>query len=1031
MNDTPDPHAFHAASAQDVLDRLATRETGLGAEEAARRLAEHGPNRLPEPPARSPLLRFLSHFHNVLIYVLIGSAAVTAALQHWVDTGVILAVVLVNAVIGYVQEGRAEQAMEAIRGMLAPRSAVLRDGARISVDAADLVPGDVVLVEAGDRVPADLRLIEARGLKAEEAILTGESVPVDKTIAPVSGDAVLGERGSMLFSGTLIAAGAGRGVVVATGAATEIGHISGMLSRVETLTTPLVAQMDRFARWLTVFILIVAASLLAYGYFVDHVAFADFFMAVVGLSVAAIPEGLPAVLTITLAVGVQAMARRNAIVRRLPAIETLGSVSVICSDKTGTLTRNEMMAATLVSDGHVYSVAGDGYAPEGAVRWREDEVAPQDHAVLADFARVAALCNDAALHGAADGWVVEGDPMEGALMALAGKLTGDGAAPFRDWTRVDAIPFDAAHRYMATLHRDGEGNARIDVKGAPEAVLALCAGQRSAEGGTEPLDPAHWQDKVEDLAGEGQRVIAVATRAVPRGQAGLDGADLEGQLTLIGLVGLIDPPRPEAVAAVAECHAAGIRVKMITGDHAATARAIAAMIGLQNHDRVLTGADLEAMDDAALADLVVETDIFARTSPAHKLRLVEDLAGEGQRVIAVATRAVPRGQAGLDGADLEGQLTLIGLVGLIDPPRPEAVAAVAECHAAGIRVKMITGDHAATARAIAAMIGLQNHDRVLTGADLEAMDDAALADLVVETDIFARTSPAHKLRLVAALQARGLTVAMTGDGVNDAPALKRADAGIAMGLKGSSAAKEAAELVLADDNFASIVAAVREGRTVYDNIKKVISWTLPTNAGEALTIIVALFAGMALPITAVQILWVNLITAVTLGLALAFEPSEPGTMARPPRPRSEPLLTGGLVWHIVLVSSLFLLAVFGMYFYAIDRDYPAALAQSIAMNTLVVLEIFHLFFIRNIHGASLTWAAAKGTRIVWACVIAVTAAQFAITYLPPLQAVFGTQAVPLFDGLIIVAVGAVFFALIEAEKQMRLAFRWASATPAG
>ncbi|SDX05625.1 potassium and/or sodium efflux P-type ATPase [Celeribacter indicus] len=905
MNDTPDPHAFHAASAQDVLDRLATRETGLGAEEAARRLAEHGPNRLPEPPARSPLLRFLSHFHNVLIYVLIGSAAVTAALQHWVDTGVILAVVLVNAVIGYVQEGRAEQAMEAIRGMLAPRSAVLRDGARISVDAADLVPGDVVLVEAGDRVPADLRLIEARGLKAEEAILTGESVPVDKTIAPVSGDAVLGERGSMLFSGTLIAAGAGRGVVVATGAATEIGHISGMLSRVETLTTPLVAQMDRFARWLTVFILIVAASLLAYGYFVDHVAFADFFMAVVGLSVAAIPEGLPAVLTITLAVGVQAMARRNAIVRRLPAIETLGSVSVICSDKTGTLTRNEMMAATLVSDGHVYSVAGDGYAPEGAVRWREDEVAPQDHAVLADFARVAALCNDAALHGAADGWVVEGDPMEGALMALAGKLTGDGAAPFRDWTRVDAIPFDAAHRYMATLHRDGEGNARIDVKGAPEAVLALCAGQRSAEGGTEPLDPAHWQDKVEDLAGEGQRVIAVATRAVPRGQAGLDGADLEGQLTLIGLVGLIDPPRPEAVAAVAECHAAGIRVKMITGDHAATARAIAAMIGLQNHDRVLTGADLEAMDDAALADLVVETDIFARTSPAHKLRLV------------------------------------------------------------------------------------------------------------------------------AALQARGLTVAMTGDGVNDAPALKRADAGIAMGLKGSSAAKEAAELVLADDNFASIVAAVREGRTVYDNIKKVISWTLPTNAGEALTIIVALFAGMALPITAVQILWVNLITAVTLGLALAFEPSEPGTMARPPRPRSEPLLTGGLVWHIVLVSSLFLLAVFGMYFYAIDRDYPAALAQSIAMNTLVVLEIFHLFFIRNIHGASLTWAAAKGTRIVWACVIAVTAAQFAITYLPPLQAVFGTQAVPLFDGLIIVAVGAVFFALIEAEKQMRLAFRWASATPAG
>ena len=403
--------------------------------------------------------------------------------------------------------------------------------------------------------------------------------------------------------------------------------------------------------------------------------------------------------------------------------------------------------------------------------------------------------------------------------------------------------------------------------------------------------------------------------------------------------------------------------------------------------------------------------------------MVEELAAEGQRVIAVATRAVPQDHTILNTTDLEGQLTLIGLIGLIDPPRAEAIEAVAECHAAGIRVKMITGDHAATARAIAGLIGLANHARVLTGADVEAMDDAALAAMVVETDVFARTSPAHKLRLVTALQSRGLTVAMTGDGVNDAPALKRADVGIAMGRKGSEAAKQAAELVLADDNFASIAAAVREGRTVYDNIKKVISWTLPTNAGEAMTIIVALFAGLALPITAVQILWVNLITAVTLGLALAFEPSEPGTMRRPPRPRDEPLLTGELIWHIVLVSSLFLAAVFGMYFYAIDRGYPVALAQTIAMNTLVVLEIFHLFFIRNIHGTSLTWAAAKGTRVVWACVVTVTAAQLAITYVPALQSVFGTQAVPLTDGLLIVAIGVVFFALVEIEKQMRLAFR--------
>ena len=898
-------HPFHALATADALAAVEASADGLSHDEVTRRLEVYGVNRLPEPPRRSAFLRFLSHFHNLLIYVLLASAAVTVALGHGVDAGVILAVVLVNAVIGFIQEGRAEQAMAAIRGMLAPRSAVLRDGRRTSVDAADLVPGDIVLVEPGDRVPADLRLIEARGLSAEEAILTGESVPVDKRTAPVDEGVALGDRSSMLFSGTLVSAGTGRGVVVATGVKTQIGRISGMLATVEKLTTPLVRQMDVFGRWLTVFILVVAASLLVYGHFVGHLPFDELFMAVVGLSVAAIPEGLPAVLTITLAVGVQAMARRNAIVRRLPAIETLGSVSVICSDKTGTLTRNEMMAATLAAHEHVYSIGGNGYAPEGAVRLREADADPTEHAVLMEFARAAGLCNDAVLHGHADGWRVEGDPMEGALMALAGKISGEGPEPFREWARTDAIPFDAAHRCMAVLHHDHEGNACIHVKGAPEVVLAMSASRRTADGGTGPLNPDHWHAMVERLAADGQRVIAVASRSVPQ-------------------------------------------------DHTV-----------------------------------------------------------------------------LNTTDIDGHLTLIGLIGLIDPPRAEAIDAVAECHAAGIRVKMITGDHAATARAIAGRIGLKNTERVLTGADIEEMDDAALAEVVIAVDIFARTSPRHKLRLVTALQSRGLTVAMTGDGVNDAPALKRADAGIAMGIKGSEAAKEAAELVLADDNFASIAAAVREGRTVYDNIKKVISWTLPTNAGEALTIVVALFAGLALPITAVQILWVNLVTAITLGLALAFEPSEPGTMRRPPRPRDEPLLKGELIWHIVLVSGLFLGAVYGMYTYATDRGYEPALAQTLALNTLVVLEIFHLFFIRNIHGTSLTWAAARGTPVVWACVIAVTGAQFAITYAPPLQAVFGTQSVSFRDGLLLVAVGAVFFALIETEKQMRLAFRRPSMSKEG
>ncbi|WP_417594252.1 cation-transporting P-type ATPase [Parasphingorhabdus sp.] len=905
MEDGVARREFYSMSPEETLNTLEVQPDGLSTAEAARRLAQYGPNRLPEPPRRSPIMRFLSHFHNVLIYVLIASAVATAAMEHWIDTGVILAVVIVNSVIGYIQEGRAEQAMEAISGMLAPRSAVRRDGQRISIDATDLVPGDIVLFDAGDRVPADLRLIQASGLKAEEAILTGESVPVDKNITSVPGDASLGDRSSMLFSGTLIAAGAGRGVVTATGADTEIGKISGMISRVDRLTTPLVTQMDRFARWLTAFILVVAGMLLVYGYFVDHHEFPELFIIVVGLSVAAIPEGLPAVLTITLAVGVQAMTRRNAIVRRLPAIETLGSVSVICSDKTGTLTRNEMMAASLVSAGHVYSVDGDGYAPKGAVRWGESDADTDEHPLLLDFARASALCNDATIRETENGWYVEGDPMEGALVALAGKITGAVAEPFRDWLRIDTIPFDAAHRYMATMHHDDGGHICIYVKGAPETVLALCADQYAADGARMALDTDYWHAMVDELAARGQRVIAVASR---------------------------------------------------------------------------------------------------RMEPDHIV---------------------------LSNDDVAGQLTLIGLIGLIDPPRAEAIDAVAECHAASIRVKMITGDHAATARAIAKMIGLRNHERVLTGTDLDVMDDGELVQAAVETDIFARTSPAHKLRLVTALQSCGLTVAMTGDGVNDAPALKRADAGIAMGLKGSDAAKEAAELVLADDNFASIAAAVREGRTVYDNIKKVISWSLPTNGGETLPIIIALFLGMALPITAIQILWVNLVSAITLGLALAFEPSEAGTMRRPPRSRGEALLSGQLIWHILLVSLLFSVAVFGIYTYAIDKGYPQDMAQTMAMNTIVVLEIFHLFFIRNIHGTSLTWDAAKGTPIVWACIFIVTAAQFAVTYLSPLQTIFGTQALPLFDGILIVAIGIVFFALVEIEKQMRLAWRAPSAQNPG
>jgi len=891
VNQSP---SWHQRPAADVLAALETSPRGLSQEEAARRRELHGPNRLPEAPRPGLVVRIARQFHNVLIYVLLGAAAITAGLGHLLDTAVILAVVVANAIIGLLQEGKAEKAMGAIRSMLAPRAMVLRDGERRTVDGVLLVPGDVVLLEAGDRVPADLRLLDARGLQIQEAVLTGESVPTDKTIEPVASDAALGDRACMAFSGTTVTSGQGRGVVVATGAGTEIGRISGLLAGVEPLVTPLVAQMGHFARWLSLFILCIAALILAYGSFVAHLPFVEMFMAVVGLSVAAIPEGLPAVLTITLAVGVQAMGRRNVIVRRLPAIETLGSVSVICTDKTGTLTRNEMAVVALVTSRETLEVGGTGYEPVGAITL-DGEAPPDAHAaLLAEAARVAVLCNDAELQRRDGEWVVEGDPMEGALLAFAAKAGASVTELREGWTRTDLIPFDARHRFMATLNHDHEDHAAVLVKGAPERIVAMCADQLGAGGDAEPLDAQRWHDEAARIAALGQRVIALALRPVP---------------------------------------------------------------------------------------------------PEHTV---------------------------LEHADVEGSLSLVGLLGLIDPPRPEAIDAVAECRRAGIRVKMITGDHAATAAAIGERIGLEAPVRVLTGADLDGLDAASLAAAAFDTDVFARTSPEHKLRLVEALQSRGMTVAMTGDGVNDAPALKRADAGIAMGVKGSEAAKEAAELVLADDNFASIAAAVREGRTVYDNIKKVIGWTLPTNAGEASVIVVALLLGMMLPIAPIQILWVNTITAVTLGIALAFEPTEPGTMRRAPRPRGEPLLDGALVWHIVLVATLFLGGVFGIFAYAGDRGYSLELARTMAMNTLVVMEIFHLFYIRNVYSTSLTWQAARGTRAVWAAVLTVTAAQFAVTYLPPLQRVFATEPVAFLDGVLITGIGIALFAVIEVEKQLRL-----------
>ncbi|SEQ44695.1 ATPase, P-type (transporting), HAD superfamily, subfamily IC [Ectothiorhodospira magna] len=884
---------WHHLEAGDAIKQLETSDReGLTPDEIERRRAEYGPNRLPPPRTRGPLGRFLAQFNNLLIYVLLGAAFITALLGHWVDTGVILAVVLLNSIIGFVQEGKAEKALQAIRDMLSPHAAVIRGGERMTVEAEALVPGDLVLLESGDKVPADLRLIKVKGLQVQEAMLTGESVPVDKSVEAVSDRADLGDQTSMAFSGTLVTAGQATGVVVETGARTQIGRISTLLSDVESLTTPLLRAMNVFARWLTVAIIGLAGLVFAFGMLVRDYTAVEMFMASVALAVAAIPEGLPAILTVTLAIGVQFMASRNAIIRRLPAVETLGSVSIICSDKTGTLTRNEMTVRSVALAEQDYQITGVGYDPHGGFTVDGKEVDPAGEDLLLEALRAMVLCNDSRLRQKDDQWQVEGDPMEGALLTAGIKAGMDPVFEHKDRPRTDIIPFESEHRFMATLNHDHEGQGMIYVKGAPEQLLEMCRQVRTADGPV-ALDREVWLERVEALAAKGERVLAVA--CMP--------------------------------------------------------------------------------------------------------------AAEGHRELKFS--------------DVEDGLELIGLFGLIDPPREEAIQAVADCQQAGIRVKMITGDHAGTARAIAGQLGLANGDKVLTGRDLDAMDDETLRRTVPEVDVFARTTPEHKLRLVRALQWHGYVVAMTGDGVNDAPALKQADVGVAMGRNGTETAKEASEMVLADDNFASIAHAVREGRRVYDNLKKAITFLLPINGGESGSIVAAIMLGMALPITPLQVLWVNMVSSVALAMALAFEPAEKNVMNRPPRAPGEAILSLFLIWRILFVSFLFLIGIFGVYLWSVQQGYSVEMARTHAVNALVVMEIFYLLSVRSLQVTSLSFKGLIGTRAVLIAILIVVALQLMFTYAPFMQFFFDSEPVGLKEWGIILAVGVVLFIILELEKGIR------------
>jgi calcium-translocating P-type ATPase len=841
--------AWHAEDANSVRARLDTGPRGLSEEEAKARLDRHGPNVLPPPPRPSALLRLARQFHNVLIYVLLGAAALTAWMGHAVDTAVIIGVVVINALIGFIQEGKAEKAMQAIGALVAPRARVVRDGCTVTLDAALLVPGDLVKLKPGDRVPADLRLFEVHGLEIDEAPLTGESLPVRKAPDAVSADAALGDRLCMAFSGCLVTAGEGRGHVVATGAATEIGRITGMLGRVQALTTPLLREIARFGRWLTLIILAASLLLFAVGWLVHSIAMSDTFLAAVAFAVAAIPEGLPAIITITLAVGVQRMAARRAIVRRLPAVETLGAVTVICSDKTGTLTRNELRVTHVAVDGAVRHLQA-GEPIEG----------------LEMLAEAAVLCSEAeGVQGA--------DPLEAALLAFAADAGVDASALREARPRLALLPFASENKLMATRHGDV-----LYLKGAPERLLDRSEGERTP-----------WEQALAAMAADGLRVLALASRPA-RGESGAIGLDAVG---------------------------AGFR--------------------------------------------------------------------------------------------------MLGLVGFADPPRDEVPDAVAACASAGIAVKMITGDHVETALAIAAEIGIEVEAGAMTGPELDALEPDSLRERAHRVNVFARTSPENKLRLVEALQARGHVVAMTGDGVNDAPALKRADIGVAMGRKGTEAAREAAEMVLADDHFATIVAGVEEGRGVYDNIRKSLAFILPTNAAQASVVLLAVLAGLSLPLTPVQILWVNMVTAVTLALALAFEPLEGDIMRR--RPRSQGgIVTRYMLLRIVWVAALITLATFALYLLELGWGASEAEARTVALNVLVLCEITYLFSARR--WLEPTWQPRVLVSNPWALVAtgALVLLQLGITYLPVANTVFGTAPIGLREWLWAGSLALALFVIVEGEK---------------
>ena len=885
---------WHGLVADEVFQLLDTDPLkGLAEEQVRERLVQHGPNRLTPPRGAGQIKRIALQFHQPLIYVLLGATAVTLILQHYVDAAVIFGVVLINSVVGYFQEAKAERAIQALSRMMVSEVSVRRDGKVRRIASDQLVPGDLVQLQSGDRIPADLRLFRSKNLRVDESPLTGESVPVQKHVDPVAMQTILADRVNLGYAGTMVTAGRGEGVVWATGDRTEAGRIAEMITKATSLATPLTRKIASFSRLLTVLILVVALLTFLIGLLRDQ-SVVEMFLAAIALAVGAIPEGLPVAVTITLAVGVSRMARRRTIVRRLPAVEALGSTTIICTDKTGTLTQNRMRVQQLYSSGRIQHVV---FGQDGAgvqILDNGQAVAPETNHTLRECLVAGLLCNEAAVSGTRDAPEVTGDPTETALIHLALSRGLDHKGVSASLPRLDTIPFESEQRFMATLHRAADQNPIIYKKGAVERLLERCDVALSEDGREVPFDIAAAREAAEKMAGEGLRVLAFARVKGTPGQTSLEQEHVAKGLTFLGLQGMMDPPRPEATDAVKRCHEAGVSVKMITGDHALTAEAIAKQMSIGG-----------------------ETPV------------------------------------------------------------------------------------------------------VITGQSLAEVSEQDLPEVADRTDVFARVAPEQKLALVRALQSRGEIVAMTGDGVNDAPALRQADIGVAMGLGGTDVAKSAADIVLTDDNFASIEAAVEQGRNIYDNLTKFIVWTLPTNGVEAAILLAAIVLGTALPVQPVQILWINMSTALFLGTTLVFEPKEPGLMKRPPRDPAAPILDFALFMRTGLVSLLGLIGAFGLFLWSLRVEQAElAIAQTIAVNTIVTVEAFYLLNCRSL-SRSMFHVGVVSNRWVPLGILAMIIAQLLITYNPFMNRLFHTAPIGLWEWALIISVGLATYCIVGIEKFIR------------